>query len=69
LKWLMVESAYRLSRLRGIVEFDKGHAARLPGFPIHREMDERQGADGREILPQLGFSGLLGKIPHKQSHR
>jgi hypothetical protein len=68
-KGLMVESAYRLSRLRGIVDFDKGNATRLPAFPIRREMDERQWTDGREILPQLGFSDLLGKIPHKQSHQ
>jgi hypothetical protein len=51
LKGLMMEPAYCLSRLLVVVEFDKGNAARLAGFPIRREADERQGADGREILP------------------
>src|SRR5919109_5620924 len=69
LKGLRVEAADGLLRLRGVVEFDKGHPPWPPAVPIRREMDERQGTDGREMLPHLGFSRLIRQIPHKQSHR
>src|SRR5687768_10609796 len=69
LKWLIVESAYGLLRLPRVVEFDKGKPARPPAFPLHREIDVRQWADCREMFPQLGFGGLIGQIPHKQSNR
>jgi hypothetical protein len=65
LKGLIVEAAYGLLRLGGIGEFDKGNPARPPALPIRREMDEYQGTDGREMLPQLGFSGLIRQIPYK----
>jgi hypothetical protein len=41
LKGLIMEAAYGLLRLGGIVEFNKGNSARPAAFPIRREMDER----------------------------
>src|SRR5262245_42322059 len=69
LKWLIVESAYGLLRLPRVVKFDKSKPARPPAFPLRREMNVRQWADGREMLPQLGFGGMIGQIPNKQSNR
>src|SRR5919109_3222624 len=68
-KRLRVEAADGLLRLRRVVEFDKGNPPRPPAVSIRREMDEDQGADGREILPHLGFGDVVRQIPHKESHR
>jgi hypothetical protein len=64
---LVVELPDRFLCLRRIGEFNECKPSFSSCFPIERNGDIREVANGREVLPDFIFRSIVGKVPHKKT--